>query len=151
MPLVITDASILIGLEQIGHLHLLPGLFDEVVAPPAVVAEFGHRPDWLREVSVADRTLVTAHRAHLLDEGEAEAIALAREHPGATLLMDERRGRRYAEALGIPIVGTAGLLVRAKQRGLIAEVRPLLDDLRAVGFWLSDPLYALVLALAGEA
>lgn len=92
---------------------------------------------------------MTAHRAHLLDE--AEAIALAREHPGATLLMDERRGRRYAEALGIPIVGTAGLLVRAKQRGLIAEVRPLLDDLRAVGFWLSDPLYALVLALAGEA
>lgn len=45
MPLVITDASILIGLEQIGHLHLLPGLFDEVIAPPAVVAEFGHRPD----------------------------------------------------------------------------------------------------------
>lgn len=148
--LVITDTSVLIAFDQIGCLEILPGMFDQIVAPPAVVAEFGSRPRWLQDVELRDAALVAEHRAHFLDQGEAEAIALAREHEGAVLLLDERRGRRYAQTLGLPVVGTAGLLVQAKRSGLIREVRPLLDALRDSGFRLSERVYARAVVLAGE-
>lgn len=148
--LVVTDTSALIAFDKVDRLDLLPALFDDVVAPPAVVREFGARPPWLREVPVQDAALVAEHRAHFLDEGEAEAIALARTLPGATLLLDERRGRRYAQALGLTVVGRAGVLVRAKRAGHIVAVRPLLDTLRDRGFRLSDRLYDRVLVLADE-
>ena len=150
MPLVVADASPLIALDRVGRLGLLPSLFPEVAAPPAVVAEFGRRPGWLAEVRVER----AAQRDVLLDlrfgAGEAEALALALERPGTTLVVDERRARAFALRHGIEVVGTAGLVVRAKQVGLVAEVRPVLDALLASGFRLSDDLYRAVLANVGE-
>ncbi len=75
---------------------------------------------------------------------------MALEHPGSTLLLDEKRARRFAAARGIALVGTAGVVLRAKQRGLIPTVRPVLDDLLATGFRLSDALYQGALRRAGE-
>ena len=80
-PLVITDSSVLIGLERAGHLNLLPDLFPDIVAPPAVVKEFGWKPEWLRVEAVQNASAVEALRVQLLDAGEAEAIALTREYP----------------------------------------------------------------------
>lgn len=148
--LVITDTSVLIAFEQIDRLDLLPGLFPYVIAPPAVVAEIAARPSWLHVVAVQDQTLVAEHRTLSLDVGEAEAIALAREHPGATLLLDERRGRRFARSLNLPVVGSVGILVRAKQAGLVSAVRPLLDALLHHGFFLSEAVYRRILEQAGE-
>lgn len=59
-----------------------------------------------------------------LDAGEAEAIALALEHPGSAVLLVEQRGRAYAVTLGVPVVGTFGVLIRAKREGLIPAVHP---------------------------
>lgn len=150
MPLVVTDSTVLISLDRIDRLGLLPALFPDVVAPPAVVAEFGWRPGWLevREVSKDDtyRALYAQ-----LDAGEAEAIALALALPGSRLLIDERRGRRCARALGLEIVGTFGLFVEAKRQGLVPAVRPLLGDLLDAGFRASEALCHRTLALAGEA
>ncbi len=151
MPLVITDASVLIGLERVGHLSLLPDLFGEVVAPPAVVEEFGGQPDWLRVEAVEDSGALREAQALQLDRGETEAIALALAYPGATLLIDERRGRRYAAFRGIRIVGTFGLVVLAKSNGLLPAVRPVLDALMAEGFRVSQAVYERALAAAGEA
>ena len=148
--LVITDTSVLIAFERIGRLDVLPGLFPSIMAPPAVVAEFATRPQWLQIVAVQNHALVAEHRALFLDEGEAEAIALAREHPQATLLLDERRGRHFALTLGLPVVGSAGILVRARRAGLIPAVRPLLDALLEQGFYLSEAVYRRVLEQAGE-
>lgn len=150
MPLVITDASVLIGLEQVGHLSLLPGLFGEVLAPTAVADEFGERPDWLRVVSVAQAEALGEVRALQLDPGETEAIALALSHPGATLLIDERRGRRYATFKGIRIVGTFGLVVLAKRSGLITAARPIFDALMAQGFRVSGAVYERALRATDE-
>jgi predicted nucleic acid-binding protein len=115
-PLLVTDTTCLIALDRVGLLGLLPRLHD-VVAPPAVIAEFGRRPPWLREEPVADRRSVAALLAQRLDAGEAEAITLARAMPDAVLLIDEVRGRRIALSLGLSIIGTAGFLATARMQG----------------------------------
>lgn len=150
VPLVIADASPLIGLDRAGHLDLLPGVFADLTAPPAVVAEFGRRPDWLREVHVKRPSEVALLRALTFGAGESEALAVALEHPGSTVLLDEKRARRFAVGRGIAVIGTAGAVLRAKQRGLIPVVRPVLDDLLATGFRLSETLYLGTLRRAGE-
>jgi predicted nucleic acid-binding protein len=121
--LVITDSTPLISLEKIGQIELIPGIYPEVVAPPSVIREIGEQPGWLMMREVADPAVVQVVREHL-DLGEAEAIALALQHPKSILLMDERRGRIYASRLKIPVVGTLGILIEGKRRGLIKEVRP---------------------------
>jgi len=120
------------------------------MAPPAVVAEFGRRPEWLHDVAVGRPSEVLLLRALPFGAGEAEALAVALEHPGSTVLLDEKRARRFAAERGIAVIGTAGVVIRAKQRGLIPSVRPVLNDLLSTGFRLSDSLYAGVLRRAGE-
>ena len=149
--LIVTDSSVLIGLDRIGRIDILPATFPDVVAPPAVVAEYGAAPEWLRVLPVSDPAVADALVLQRLDAGEREAIALAQEYPGSLLLIDERRGRRYALAAGLQVVGTAGVLVQAKRSRAVTAVRPLLDALRRHDFRLSDAVYRQVLAAAGEA
>jgi uncharacterized protein len=88
---------------------------------------------------------------HQLDEGEAEVIALAVEHPGCLALLDESDGRRVASSLGVERTGAIGLLLRAKGEGRISSLRAELDKIRsAAGFWIDDDLYRKVLEAAGE-
>jgi predicted nucleic acid-binding protein len=61
------------------------------------------------------------------------------------VLLDDYKARATAEFMGLNMTGTVGMLSRAQKMGLIADVRPLLDELRARGFWLSDKLYAEIL------
>ena len=150
MDLVVTDTTPLIALDRSGHLGLLPALF-EVHAPPAVVSEFGRRPPWLYERSAPDASRVAALR-ETLDPGEAQAIALAETYPNVRLLIDERKGRRVARSLGLRVVGTAGVLLIAKTRGLIPRVGPVLDVLiEEHGLHLSNALREITLRAAGEA
>ena len=103
MHLIVTDSTALISLDRIGRLDLLPSLFPDIIAPPAVVEEFGRKPNWLRVETVQGQKAVRTAQAQL-DKGEGEAIALALEQEGSTLLIDERRGRRYAVQLGLSII-----------------------------------------------
>lgn len=86
-----------------------------------------------------------------LDLGESAVLTLARLRLGAEVLMDERRGRRVAEQVfNLPIVGTGGLLLRAKKAGLIPAVSPLLTAMKTNGYHLSDRLVQAVSRAAGE-
>ncbi len=151
MALIIADASPLIGLDRAGHLDLLPRVFGDLAAPPAVIAEFGRRPEWLREIHVERKGDVELLRALTFGLGESEAMAVALDNPGCTVLLDEKRARRFASGRGIALVGTVGIILRAKQHRLVPAVRPVLDDLVNSGFRVSGALYAGALRRAGEA
>jgi uncharacterized protein len=149
---VISKASPLIALEQIGHLDLLKGLFSAVLIPPAVVREVAPTvtlPTWVSEHAltqpIGPQILRTA-----LGPGESEAISLALEINAQWVILDERPARRFAQALGLPIIGTLGILLASKRRGLLPAVRPCLDALVNFGFHISPGLYDLVLADAGD-
>ena len=83
--------------------------------------------------------------------GESEAISLAIEVEARLLLLDDLAARRIALGLHLPIVGTLGLLLAAKRKGLLAAVKPCLDQLLSYEFRVSTGLYDRVLRDAGEA
>jgi predicted nucleic acid-binding protein len=86
----------------------------------------------------------------VLGPGESEAISLALEIGAQWVILDERPARRLAQALGLPVIGTLGVLLASKRRGLLPAVRPCVDALVNFGFHISPGLYDLVLADAGE-
>ena len=161
MTVVVSDTS---PIRALAHLDLLPvlhALFGKVLVPPAVVRELLDPPDrfvslviadysFLEACSPADTGLVGRLR-QTLDLGEAEAIALACEVRAEALLIDEAAGRGVARQMGLLPLGTVGLLLRAKERGLCGDIGPLLDRLRSeLRFFISDSLFAKAVCWAGE-
>jgi predicted nucleic acid-binding protein len=133
---VVVNATPIIALSLIGKLGLLHQLYGEVLLPPAVQsevlaggqhslgsAELREAP-WLRVVPLRD-----TRRADLLltdlDQGEAEVIVLAQEQYAQLVILDERLARRHARRLGLSMTGTLGILLRAKERGLVSAIGPL--------------------------
>lgn len=145
---VVVDSTCLIGLERIRHLDILPALFEPILIPPEVDKEFGVSLSWLKVETPSDTALIAALKM-LVDDGEAEAIALANEHRWRVIL-DDRQARSIARNLGIAIIGTVGILVRAKQAGVIPFLKPILDDLESSGFYISNALKEEGLRLVRE-
>jgi predicted nucleic acid-binding protein len=161
VSIIVSNASPLINLARIQRFELLRLFYGELTIPPAVYDEVvtrGSERDgsrnvresiWIRQQSPHDQLAVTALAAEL-DWGEASAIILARELNADTLLIDEIRGRRIAQRLGITVKGTIGILTRAKREGLIPNVKDELDRLRQRGTWIHPRLYQDILRMAGE-
>jgi len=160
--IVTSNTSPIVNLATIGQLDLLQQLYGQVTIPQAVyyeivVAGTGHPGateveafDWIKTQQATNRTVVASLRLEL-DEGEAEAIALAVELKADLLLLDERKGRAIASRLELKFIGLLGVLIEAKHRGLILSVKPVLDDLIGkAGFWIGQELYDHVLQATGE-
>lgn len=150
--LVVANSSPLIALDRIGQLPLLPVLLIKIHIPRAVrqeVFEQNPLPDWIVErplrQPIASR--ITSAR---LGPGEREAVALALELSAAEVIIDDLAARRLAYALQVPVIGTLGLLLRAKKRGLIPLIRPLVEALQDHEFHASARLVEGIFAAAGE-
>jgi hypothetical protein len=141
-------------------LDVLPALVAHVLVPPAVVEEIAQGRalgvplpdvatlDWLtvrRPLSELAVPLVTD-----LGPGETEVLMLALELREAVVVIDDAKARRMAEALGLHLTGTLGVLLDAKRAGLIPAVAPYLDRLQTLRFRLAPHTRAAVLKLAGE-
>ena len=85
-----------------------------------------------------------------LGPGEAEVIALGLQRPESRLILDDRLARRIARLHNLQVTGTIGVIVKAKQAGLLPAVSPVIIALREAGLWLSDALVVEVLRQAGE-
>lgn len=72
-----------------------------------------------------------------LGKGELGAMALALENPRRTVLLDDALARRTAQAAGLTVRGTLGLLLDAKARGLTERVEPWVDKLASAGMWMT--------------
>lgn len=145
---VVSDSTCLIGLERIGRLNVLPALFNPIMIPPEVWREFGAKFSWLQIENLTSGVLAAALQL-TVDAGEAEAIALASEK-SCLLISDDKQARRAAKRLGVAVIGTVGVLARAKQSGVISALKPILDDLELNNFFISQALREEALKLVGE-
>jgi uncharacterized protein len=156
---VVVNSTPLVAFWAIGRLDILRSLYGEIMIPPAVREEFLSTEKetrrktlkdeaWIRVVKLENPNRAGAFAS--LDEGEAQVLALAEEQNASLVLIDERKARRYAERLKLPLSGTLGVLLLAKEEQLISAVSPLLKALLEAGLYLHDDLVEQVLKLAGE-
>jgi uncharacterized protein len=150
--MIVSNSSPLIALTQIEMLWLLPDLFEQVLIPSAVAYETARSVPSLQWLNV--RPLTNPVNEHIasagLGRGESEALSLALELNRATVILDERAARRLAGELGIPVTGTLGILLEARRRGTISSLKPHLDALMDVQFYLTPNLVHELLAEVGE-
>ena len=152
MRKVIVNSTPLISLGKINQLRLLKALYQEIYIPGAVLREISAKDDvvkslvinngdWIKVRNVAnpiDRRMYSAK----LHDGEVEVLILAQEVRADLVIFDDLKARKTASYLGIPLTGTMGVLIKAKKKGSIPYVMPLVDELEKnniyVDSWLRD-------------
>lgn len=154
------NASPLIFLARGDLLNLLKVAGDAVVIPTAVAEEIQRRgpndptvqaikkTSWLHVVPTPP--MDARIQAWDLGLGESSVLSWGYTHQGTEIIIDDLAARRCATALGIPFRGTLGLVLVAKRREMIPLARPVVDQLRQLGMYLSDPVVDKALALVGE-
>jgi predicted nucleic acid-binding protein len=148
--LIITDTSCLIILSKIEQLGILHQLFDVIITTPEIAAEYGNElPNWVSVIGVSNIVLQN-ELAQVIDLGEASAIALAHEINCDYIVTDDLEARKVSTELGFNTIGTLGILLKAKQRGLISMLRPIMEQIRLTNFRISVSLIESVLKDAGE-
>lgn len=158
MALLVTDSGPLIALARLDLLWLPARVERELLVTGSVWTEVirAPKPGELQMLQTAlssgcltllpDPEAIDAQLAGVqLDEGELAALGLALQR-GTAVLIDELRGRTVAAQLGLTVVGTLGLLLLARERGLIGPLRPLVELLHRGGYFLSARLINQVLA-----
>ncbi len=156
--MIIADSSALISLAVCGNLPLLVRLYKEVVVPKAVFDEVnkGDKPHG-KELCVYLRDkIIDIDLSELiidlgkLGRGELEAIALFKKLHGDFLLLDDKKARKVANLNGFPVIGSLGILLSAKRKGMLSAIRPSLDILQDSGIHIGKSLLQKVLWLADE-
>ncbi len=147
---IISDTSCLILLDKIGELEILNKLFGNITTTSEVAAEFGQLlPSWFEIRDPSDKNYQSIIETSV-DKGEASAIALAIELDDCLLIIDDLKGRKFAQQLGLTIIGTIGIIVDAKLVGIINSVKPILVKIKSTDFRITEQLEILILKRAGE-
>jgi predicted nucleic acid-binding protein len=159
--IVVSNATPLIAMAMADRFDLLQKIFGGIYIPQGVyeevVEEGGERfgaadvrqAAWIQVIEAKDKLAVEVLEDDL-GKGESETIVLAREMQADWVLVDERLARRKLELLDLRTIGTLGILLKAKELGLLQTIKPEVDKLRARGFRLSRHVYEDVLQMAGE-
>ncbi len=147
MKIVIADTGALISLIHLGRIDLIEKVFGEFFIAKAVWKELNayDNPDFDRTVLLRLESKVKQinsrnHLLMLMDYGESESVILYEEIGADYLLIDDNKARTVAESLNVNCIGTLGLLVKAKQKGLIVELKPLFEKLIRTGRHFSKKL-----------
>jgi predicted nucleic acid-binding protein len=161
--IAVSDTGPIIGLAKANRLALLKNLFEKVLIPPMVrkelFAKTGDEAEWIDsaltdfiqvfEIRPIDETAKLILEG--LGEGERQAIGIAASMGNdAILLIDDLAGRQAAEKLNIKITGLVGVLLLAKERGLIKSVSDIIEEIRSKGYWLSNSIVDIAKQVAGE-
>jgi predicted nucleic acid-binding protein len=147
---IISDTSCFIVLSKTGQLDLLHKLFGSILTTPEIAEEFGEElPNWVEIVAVKDEY---KHRLFetQIDKGEASAMALALETKNALLIIDDYKARKLAHTLNLHYTGTIGIIILAKQKGIIESIKPALAKIKNTNFRISADLELHALMQANE-
>jgi len=153
--MIIGDSSALVALAVVNQLELLEKLYDNLYIPEAVfneVTQIGKpQSDKLRQflqsrVKRVDLTLTQLG----LGLGELEAITLYKNLDADVLLIDDNRAKKYASLNGVKVIGSLGVLIKAKEEGHIEKVKPFLDEIQKSEVYISMKLIEKVLEICGE-
>jgi predicted nucleic acid-binding protein len=148
--IVISDTSNLIVLSKIDSIELLHKLYSRVITTPEIIREFGEPlPKWIEVLNAKDLDFQKTLELQI-DLGEASAIALAHEIPEAILVLDDLKARKIARDLNMKFTGTLGVLGKAKSKGIIPSLKPLLDKLLRTNFGISNAVIYELLKKHGE-
>lgn len=157
---IVVNSTPLIILCAIDCLSLLQKLYHEILIPEAVFREVTAKKDsacnqllkpcdWIRVVPVKDTSEKKMFKAKL-HEGEVEVMILAEEQKADLLIIDDNAAKRTAKYLGFNVTGSLGILVKARQEGLIGELKPILTAMKNEGFYIGPDIEAMVLKQVGE-
>jgi predicted nucleic acid-binding protein len=151
MPgIIISDTSCLILLEKLGRLELLKSVFGNVIITQVVANEFEKViPEFIQIENPKDKNYQRILES-FLDSGEASAIALALEKENPLLIIDDYKARREAKHLRLKYTGTVGILVIAKETGVINSVTEILDEILKTDFRVSEALLKEIKFRSGE-
>jgi len=156
----VVNASPLILLGKAGQLRLLGALVEQIIVPKAVVEEIGAKPDGkaLLQVIEEDPAYAVVDNETATPEilswdlggGETQVIANAWSHGAERAVIDDLEARRCAKVMGLKVIGTLGIVGRAKTMGLLHQAEPVVRRLRETGLYASDELVRRLLREVGE-
>ncbi|MBL0702302.1 MAG: DUF3368 domain-containing protein [Desulfosarcina sp.] len=157
--IVISDSSPLISLAIIEKLDMLEKLYEDIYVPIAVSEEvvradkpFARKLKLFlngRTKSVKNKMAVEILSGDI-GAGEAEAIVLALEQQPAVVLIDDLKARRFAKMNGLNVIGTMGILLKAKKAGMIKEITPLISELLLGDIRIGKKIIEITLQAAQE-
>jgi len=161
--IVVSNTTPIIAFAKINRLEILEYLFGRIYISEGVYKELISNKKFIFEIEqitkssfiitkeVKNRLAVElVQKMHGLNIGESESIILFKELGGDLLIMDEKKGRKVASSLDIKLTGTLGILLKAKQEGIIIELKPLLEKLIESNIRISHKLYKEILKSANE-
>lgn len=161
--LITCDTNIIMDFSKIDHLYLLKDIFRNVIIASEVEEELlaGEEKitkeldikkainEWIKVKTVENKLALESLKIHI-GAGEAASIILYMETNADLLAINDLTARGVASAMGVKIIGTLGILRLAKDRGMLKQIKPLLDELRKVGAYMNNVLYNRILKDVGE-
>lgn len=161
MRKVVVNTTPLIALSHVGQFELLKRMYDEIIIPEAVYEELSIKTesvckkevdnslDWIRVERIKNQMAKDMYKTQLHD-GEVEVMILAKETSADVVIIDDANAKKYAKYLKLPVTGTLGVLLRAKQQGHIDRLEPILRQMIEKGIYISANLVEMCLKQAGE-
>ncbi|MCK6462827.1 MAG: DUF3368 domain-containing protein [Candidatus Pacebacteria bacterium] len=155
---IVSNTTPIISLASIGKLNVLKELFGEIIIPQSVYNEIKAKESYGYKEVDSDYIKVQAIKGtkyrdlllNQLDLGEAETIILATEINADYVIIDDNIGYKIARNSGLNVIRTLSVLLKAKDKGIIEEIKPLLDEMILKGRWYSKKVYESFLKKIGE-
>jgi predicted nucleic acid-binding protein len=161
MRKVVVNTTPLIALSHIGQLDILKKMYGEILIPNAVYNELSAKPDsickievenskdWVRIEEIKNQMAKSMYKTQL-HEGEAEVMILAQEVNADLVIIDDANAKKHAKYLKLPVTGTLGVMIKAKQNGYVDRLKPMLQMMIENGIYISQDLVKLCLKQVGE-
>lgn len=161
MRKVVVNTTPLIALSHVGQLDILRKLYGEITIPEAVYRELSVKTKstckkavdsslcWIRVEKIKNQMAKSMYKTQLHD-GEVEVMILSLEIGADVVIIDDANAKKHAKYLGLPVTGTLGILIKAKQEGYVYELKPILRQMVENGIYISPKLIEMCLKQVGE-